>query len=166
MVSLLQCQNDRKLWRERGRKSENTDAKMKAKTKSQNAATIPWSPRQGHWIQERGTAVSKAKKVHGCLTILRILVVGEVFETPLTFSNSFNIHFDIFTLLTLCCTWLTIQKHVPHLLTVMHMCQFKGYWDAREACTVNMYTYVVYDCDTGPCVILAIVWLITEHLIG
>ena len=39
-----------------------------------------------------------------------------------------------------CLPWPTIQKHLPRLLTVMYTCQFKGYWDAREAYTANTYT--------------------------
>ena len=31
------------------------------------------------------------------------------------------------------------EKHVPHLLTVIHMCWFKGHRDAHEAYTANMY---------------------------
>ena len=46
-----------------------------------------------------------------CMAILRndyILAFGEVFETSLTSSNSFNVCFAILlTLLILCCTWST-----------------------------------------------------------
>ena len=92
---------------------------------SRNAATVPWIPRQGQWVQERGATSSEAKKARGCLEkrpcqeslCSKLQNCGAVFKTSLT---SFNVHFGIFlTLLTLCCTWETFQKHMPRLLTVM-----------------------------------------------
>ena len=60
---------------------------------------------------ERGAAAGKAKKVHDCLEKNHSLAFSEMFKTSLNFVN---VRFAILlTLLTLHCTWPTVQKHVP-----------------------------------------------------
>ena len=58
-------------------------------------------------------AARKAK--NGSLEKRPYTQVSEVFETSLTSWNSFNVR--LFTH-----NWLSIPKHIPHLLTVKHTC--------------------------------------------
>ena len=84
--------------------SWETGMKTEAKRESQNAATIPRSPR--HILMNmRGAADSEAKKA-SCH-----LEKQPYFPHLAHSSNSFKAHFALLlTQLTLCCTWLTIPK--------------------------------------------------------
>ena len=78
-------------------------------------------------MDEYERAVARKSK-SGRLEKQRYPRVSEVFETSLTFWNSFNIHFVI--LLTLVVAHgRPSQKHLLRLLKVMHMCRyrFKGH---------------------------------------
>ena len=64
---------------------------------------VRWMSMREQWLANQRVAVSRNDD---------ILALGEVFETSLTFWNSFNIHFAILLTLfhTCCCTWLTVPK--------------------------------------------------------
>ena len=134
-VSMLQRQNGRDLWWEPGR-ARRLVQKQKRWQKAKNAATSSWSSRRDDDYEREERQLSKQRK---CMAILRNAHIL-MFIGVWSLTHSFNIHFAILlTLLTLCCIWLTVPKHMQHLLTVIHMCLFKCYWDMCETYTVNTW---------------------------
>ena len=116
--------------------------KTEAKTGSQNAATTcEVHMQRDQCVQKREAAVSEAKKHVAILRNDHILTFGQVFETSLTSLNSFNVCFAVLTLLTPCCTWLTIVKaHATLTNSNAHISVQKLLRCKSEAYTTNMYT--------------------------
>jgi len=156
VISLSQIQNGRIWWWEWVRKNWKTVTKTEAKTESQYAATTPWSLWRNRWVQKRGPVANETNAWPSWEMTISLPSMTEVFKTSLTSSNSFSVHFADLTLLTLCCTIesravshsIIYGCHVPHLLSVMRTCQFKGYWDAharhtQRVCTPSSVTYCI-----------------------
>ena len=114
---------------------------------SQNAVTTLWSLQQDGWVQVREEQqVVEHRKCVAVLSNDHILAFGELFETSFTSSNFFSVCFAIFLiLLILRCMWPTVPK--THPVYTYQQWQLKGYLDAREAYTVNMYWYQHTLCD-------------------
>ena len=95
------------------------------------------------WVQERGAVTSKAKKAHGGLEKWPHPCV-RCGSKPCSHPRTFNVHFAILlTLFTLHCTWPTVPKNVPHLLTLMHVLV-----QTRIACLVHLILQPIKACST------------------
>ena len=80
-------------------------------------SAVRWMSMREQWLANQRVAVSRNDD---------ILALGEVFETSLTFWNSFNF---VILLTLVVAHGRSSQKHLPRLLKVMHMCRyrFKGH---------------------------------------
>ena len=115
-VSLL-CQKAKIVM---GARKSYIGAWRKKRRQSINAATMPWSLHRERWVQERAAASSKANK--------RVVVLR---------NNHILVFFVVRKHAHILNAWLTVPKAHATLLTVIHMCWFKGHGDAHEAHTVN-----------------------------
>ena len=115
-VSLLWHQNEEKKTVNKVRKKERGD-----ETDTYNNGSEDREPKCSHYPVKstvKSMSMREQQLAKQRMAVLRndhILMFSEVFETSLASWNSFNV-----CLLTH--NWLTIPKHMPHLLTVLHTC--------------------------------------------
>ena len=127
----------------------------RSKDREPKCSHYPVKSAANRWVRKRGPVANETNAWPSWEMTISLPSMTEVFETSLTSSNSFSVHFADLTLLTLCCTIesravshsIIYGCHVPHLLSVMRTCQFKGYWDAHARHTQRVCTpRSVTDC--------------------
>ena len=115
---------------------------MEAKSESQCAALTVWSLWRDQWVSKKGAAASKVTKLHGHLEKWTYPRIQWAVQNHAPFLKLFQ-------------RMLCHPSHIAHTLLhmanrpkstchaplkVMHMCWFKGYWDAHLRHTLRICT--------------------------